>query len=139
MTYFPDLSRYEYGRVSQPGILNVGWLDGTHPFTQGNVDARLIQKLRLLAAKPVKLYRGFHICELCAKPALRKETLPPHHVVLDMNSPYGNWLASRRGNGEIRVSCVGVTFAAPVLIVHYIEEHRYLPPVQFLTAVEETV
>jgi hypothetical protein len=56
-----------------------------------------------------------------------------------MNSPYGNWLASRASNGEIRVSRAGVTFAAPVLIVHYIEEHGYLPPVQFLTAVEEAV
>jgi len=139
MTYFPDLSRYEYGRISQPGVLNVGWLDNTHPFTQGTVDAHLIQKLRLLAAKPVELYRGSHICELCAEPGLPKKTLPPHHVVLDMNSPYGNWRASRASNGEIRVSRAGVTFAAPVLIVHYIEEHGYLPPVQFLTAVEEAV
>jgi hypothetical protein len=139
MTYFPDLSRYEYGRVSQPGILNVGWLDKAHPFTQGTVDAPLMQKLRLLAAKPVELRRGFHICELCAAPALPKETLPPHHVVLDKNSPYGNWVASRTNNGEIRVSCAGVTFAAPVLIVHYIEEHGYLPPFEFLTAVEEAV
>jgi hypothetical protein len=30
-----------------------------------------------------------------------------------------------------------VGFAAPVLIVHYIEEHNYLPPTQFLQAVEE--
>jgi hypothetical protein len=29
------------------------------------------------------------------------------------------------------------TFAAPVLIVHYIEEHGYLPPAEFLKAVEE--
>jgi hypothetical protein len=33
----------------------------------------------------------------------------------------------------------GVTFAAPVLIVHYIEEHCYLPPTQFLQAIEQAV
>jgi len=93
----------------------------------------------LLAAKPVELYRGFHVCELCAKPGPPKETLPPRHAVLDMNSRYGKWLASRKSNGEIRVSWAGVTFAAPVLIVHYIEEHGYRPPVQFLKAAEEAV
>lgn len=137
MTYFPDLTPYGYGRVSQRGILNVGWLDNRHPFNQGSVDAHLIEKLRSLAAKPMELTRGFHICELCAIPALPKETLPPGHFVLDMNSPYGKWLASRRGNGEIRVCYQGVTFAAPVLIVHYIEKHGYLPPVQFLAAIDE--
>jgi hypothetical protein len=42
-----------------------------------------------------------------------------------------------QSNGEIRVPHGGITFAAPVLIVHYIEEHRYLPPAEFLKAVEE--
>jgi hypothetical protein len=139
MAYFPDLSPYKYGRVSQPGVVHIGWLDGNHPFTQGTVDGDLIRKLRLLAAEPVELYRGYHICELCVEPDLPKETLPPNHIVLDMNSPYGKWLALHEGNGEIRVSNAGVTFAAPVLIVHYIEEHSYLPPAQFLKAVEEAV
>jgi len=40
-------------------------------------------------------------------------------------------------NGEIRVYREGVTFAAPLLIVHYIEDHGYLPPAQFLKAIEE--
>jgi hypothetical protein len=31
-----------------------------------------------------------------------------------------------------------VIFAAPVLIVHYIEEHNYLPPAQFLEAVAKS-
>ena len=139
MTHFPDLSPYKYGRGSHPGVVHVGWLDNTHPFTKGTVEADAIQKLRLLAAKPVEIYRGFHICELCAEPGLPRETLPPRDAVLDMNSPYGKWLASRKSNGEIRVSRTGVTFAAPVLIVHYIEEHCYLPPVQFLSAVAEAV
>jgi len=136
---FSGPSPYGYGRVSLPGVVHVGWLDSAHPFTQGTVDGHLIQKLRLLAAEPVELCRGFHICELCAEPDLPKETLPPHHVVLDINSPYGKWLSLHQGNGEIRVPCAGVIFAAPVLIVHYIEEHGYLPPAQFLKAVEESV
>ncbi len=49
-----------------------------------------------------------------------------------------HWAEQRRSNGEIRVTDEGVTFAAPVLIVHYIEEHGYLPPAQFLDAIEKT-
>jgi hypothetical protein len=138
MTHFLDLSPYAYGRGSHPGVVHVGWLDGIHPFPQGTVDVRLIEKMKLLAAKPVELYRGFHVCEVCAEPDLAKTTLPPHHVVLDTNSPHGKWLNSRKSNGEIRVSHEGVTFAAPVLIVHYIEEHGYLPPAQFLKAIEKS-
>jgi hypothetical protein len=32
-----------------------------------------------------------------------------------------------------------VTFAAPMLIIHYIEEHSYLPPAAFLRAIEAIV
>jgi len=139
VTYFPDLSPYAYGHHSHPGVVHVGWLDGTHAYPQGTVAPALIEKMRLLATKPVELYRGKHVCELCPEPNLPKVTLPPHHLVLDSNSPYGKWLASRSSNGEIRVSRGGITFAAPVLIVHYIEEHRYLPPHEFLEAIEEAV
>jgi hypothetical protein len=33
----------------------------------------------------------------------------------------------------------GVMFAAPVLIVHYIEEHSYAPPEEFLKGIEEAL
>jgi hypothetical protein len=45
----------------------------------------------------------------------------------------------RSSNGEIRVSGEGIVFAVPVLIVHYIEVHSYLPPAQFLKAVDESL
>jgi hypothetical protein len=82
-----------------------------------------------LAEKPVELYRGKHICELCKPPDLVNITMAWQK--------YWEWADQRSSNGEIRVACGGVTFAAPVLIVHYIEEHRYLPPEQFLKAIEE--
>lgn len=41
------------------------------------------------------------------------------------------------GNGEIRVGSDGITYAAPVLIVHYIKDHGYLPPAQFLEAIDK--
>jgi len=139
VTYFHDLTPYAYGRHSHLGVVHVGWLDDTHAFAQGTVATALIEKMRLLATKPVELYRGKHVCELCPEPNFPKVTPAPHHLVLDSNSLYGKWLDSRSSNGEIRVSSGGITFAAPVLIVHYIEEHRYLPPSDFLKAVDEAV
>jgi hypothetical protein len=56
-----------------------------------------------------------------------------------INPEWTKWVAQRSSNGEVRVVCGGVMFAAPVLIVHYIGEHCYLPPAQFLKAIEEAV
>jgi hypothetical protein len=41
-----------------------------------------------------------------------------------------------RSSAEIRVaSTSGVTYAAPVLILHYVEAHKYLPPAAFVATV----
>jgi hypothetical protein len=137
MTYFPDHSPYAYGHGIHPGVVHVGWLDDIHPYPKGTVDPRLIGKLKLLASKPVQLYRGKHICELCAAPRDLVKTTLPKRVVLDPNCSWARWVHERASNGEIRVSGDGIVFAAPVLIVHYIEAHNYMPPTQFLKAVDE--
>jgi hypothetical protein len=140
MAYFPDLSPYAYGRRVHCGVVHVGWLDGTHPFSKGSVERRLIEKMKVLAEKPVELYRGFHTCELCVEPPGFEITRTSNDVVVDPNSSsWAKWSARRKSNGEIRVTDGEVTFAAPVLIVHYIEEHHYLPPPQFLKAIEDAV
>jgi len=116
-------------------VVHVGWLDNVHPYPKGTVDPRLIDKMRLLICQPVELYRGVHICELCTERSnLLKKTLP-NKVVLDPE--WARWADQRSSNGEIRVSENGIVFAAPVLIVHYIEAHGYLPPAQFLKVVED--
>jgi hypothetical protein len=133
MAYFPDLSPYAYGHHAHLGVVHVGWLDNVHHFTHGTVETRLIGKLMLLAAKPVEVYLGLHVCELCLEPPnLRTGTGGFIDPVV-----WSEWAEQRSGTGEIRVSHRGITFAAPVLIVHYIEEHGYLPPSVFLKAVEE--
>jgi hypothetical protein len=69
MAYFLDLSPYAYGHDQHLGVVQVGWLDGIHPFPKGHVAPDLVEKMRLLAAKPVELYRGRHLCEVCVQPA----------------------------------------------------------------------
>lgn len=135
MAYFPDLSPYAYGPGSHPGVVHVGWLDGTHPFPKGPVEGRLIEKMKLLARKPVERYRGKHVCEVCVAPPDLETTIMADRIFIDPNCSWAKWVAPRSSNGEIRVVHGDVTFAAPVLIVHYIEDHGDLPPAPFLTAI----
>jgi hypothetical protein len=45
-----------------------------------------------------------------------------------------------RGHGEIWLTAPdGTNFAAPELIVHHIDEHQYLPPNEFIEAVQSGV
>ena len=138
MAYFPDLAPYAYGSGSHPGVVHVGWLDGEHDFSRGSVQRCLVDKIKALTANPVELYRGTHICELCVQPDGLEKILLPNRVVLDPSCSWVRWAEQRWGNGEIRVPGDGVVFAATVLIVHYIEEHGYLPPDPFLKAVAES-
>jgi hypothetical protein len=138
MAYFPDLSPYAYGHADHPNVVHVGWLDGVHDYPKGDVAPNLLAKLKSLAKRPVELYRGYHICELCPKG--RSHDLHPEI----------------RSNGEIRITVRAfaddedveasatalparatesgailyrqITYAAPILIIHYIEAHGYLPP-----------
>jgi hypothetical protein len=135
MAYFPDLSPYSYGGCRHEDVLHVGWLDNTHPFPQGALPHHLIAKIKALAANPVELYRGVHLCELCAEPPNLKRVVGPNRVT-ESSCEWAEWAKARWGNGEIRVRALDTTFAAPVLIVHYIEAHAYLPPEKFLQAVE---
>jgi len=137
MSYFPDLSPYAYGHGSHPGVVHVGWLDNVHPCATGSVDVRLIEKMKWMASRPVELYRGKHRCELCVEPSDLVKTYLPNGIVIDPKCSWAQWIDERSSNGEIRVSREGMTFAAPVSILHYIEKHHYLPPDQFLKAIEE--
>jgi hypothetical protein len=45
-------------------------------------------------------------------------------------------LPGTTGNGEIRVTATnGINYVAPVLILHYVGAHEYLPPKEFIDAV----
>jgi hypothetical protein len=108
--YLPDLSPYEYIGV-EPSTLTVGWLDAEHPFPAGESSTQFIDRLRTFLLAPVKQTRGFHWCPFCSNPMARS-------------------------SAEIRVaSTSGVTYAAPVLILHYVEAHKYLPPAAFVATV----
>ena len=67
--FFADLTPYEYDRAEpRSNVLNVGWLAKGQPFSSGKVPGGFVEILRGLAASPVNLYRGRHLCEFCPYP-----------------------------------------------------------------------
>ena len=130
MTYYADLSKYAYlGR--EKSTFNIGWLSARHPYSRGEAPFGFIDRLEAFCCAKVNSTRGFHTCDLCS------DTANPPTV------SYGEE-SVRLGTAEIRA--FGSTkrwlfgnkkrvFAAPDLIYHYVDEHEYLPPKDFIAAV----
>lgn len=124
MTYFKDLSVYEYrteGLTRVAKTENIGWLEsghafGAHDFVEGFLD-NLWQFCKISVAQT----RGIHSCSFCLEDRFFAERGNKKLVL---------------GSAEMRVfSNNGRIFAAPNLIYHYIEFHRYSPPDEFVEAV----
>lgn len=128
MAYFEDLSTYRYDTSGEEVLsiergfivftpaytrLNIGWLDAAQIYSQGAVPAELISSLAWLASgQRINVMRGFHVCQFCRSAD-----------------------TEIRGNGELRVPGEpGVMYAAPIMVNHYVAEHGYAPPQEFITA-----
>ncbi|MFG3499519.1 hypothetical protein [Streptomyces sp. NPDC047928] len=126
MTYYADFSLYDYDYYSKPEGLTIGWLERGFDFPVGDVSVDDWEILSDLASLKQKKSRGVHHCTFCAD---RKD----------------QWGESSRfdsrfvlGGAEIRVtSDDGELYIAPDLILHYILDHRYRPPEQFLAAARD--
>jgi hypothetical protein len=128
MAYFADLTDYSYGSAqfeegSMPD-LNVGWLEVGHPFPTAEPEREFVKSLIRCCRRPVRLYRGFHDCDLC----------DVHAYEMTRVSYEGRCV--RVGNGEVRVDGPdGRWYTAPTLVAHYVMTHRYCPPEQFVSGV----
>lgn len=126
MPYYADLTPYTYDNAIMKDTLNVGWLDDKHPYPRGSVSEGVLDKVFLLCAdRPQHRIRGWHGCRLCA------------------NRDWG--LRVKRDDREILLGSAeiwvkgksGAQYAAPDMIYHYMRDHEYLPPVEFIQAVNE--
>ena len=94
----------------------VGWLSDQHPFPVGDTSLEFLTRLKEFCARwqdgldPLAwgVFMGSHRCELCH-----------------------GFMAS----GNIGVPVSDVLYAAPEMVAHYVEEHRYSPPAEFTAAV----
>jgi hypothetical protein len=116
--YFSDLSQ----RANSLGLLYVGWLEKGQPFTQGVVSDDFKHRLLVLCAKSVKT-RGFHSCTFCTENQERKT-----YLLKEKSVSMGSGFFELRGKHW-------KTYMAPDLIYHYVEEHNYKPPGEFIEAV----
>jgi hypothetical protein len=120
MTYFADLTPYSYVKISpETDTLNVGWLDASIPYPMGVTSETFQSRLWQYRDGIIWATRGFHICNLCQNPKIAAA----HFKQLGL------------GTAEIRVFYKGKTYAAPDLICHYVSDHQYHPPDEFVVAV----
>lgn len=114
MSYFKDLTPFEYGPHECPAgaeVVNVGWL-GCRVETEGSTPVGFFAKLKHLVDTTLNTrYRGMHCCEICNK----------------VPGP---------ANGQIQVQGEGNRwYVAPAMIAHYVADHNYRPPQEFIDAV----
>jgi hypothetical protein len=123
MTYYPDLSPYEYGPDSD-GACNVGWLDENYPFPTGTTPTAFHERLLVHCRFEFTVHHcfGFHECQFCPSPECPVKVARGDEQV-------------SLGNGEIRVIGTDAVYAAPTLVYHYVVDHDYLPPEEFVEAV----
>jgi hypothetical protein len=101
-------------------FLAVGWLEGSIP-RSGATSERFRALLgELCREPPVNTYKpGFHPCQFG-----------------QCRQRYESGESFIGGNGEIYVpGREGVLYNAPVLISHYVSDHGYRPPDEFIKAV----
>lgn len=120
MTHYPDGS--ETTMVLQgPYVRAVGWLSIEHDFPKGPTDPEFRRRLRKFAeqwwasteALGLAIFMGVHECEFCES-AGREPAM---------------------ASGDFGVPCGEILFIAPEMIAHYVEQHDYLPPEDFIAAV----
>jgi hypothetical protein len=125
MSYFEDLTPYTYYHSGiRDNTVNIGWLDIDYPYQRGEAPVEFSDKLWDFVKISLFRMRGFHICNLCPENELSPLVIHKDGVDLKL------------GNDEIRVlGEAGKIYAAPNLIYHYVTEHEYQPPAEFIQAV----
>jgi hypothetical protein len=115
MSFFPDMG-CESLVVTGRHVRAIGWLHPDHPYTKGEVSAAFLARLKEFVARSSisaeALYfvacDGFHTCEFCGR---------------------------AEGIGNFGVPSGDLLFVAPEMVEHYIEQHSYSPPAEFVAAV----
>jgi hypothetical protein len=129
--YFEDLSPYQYGlKTPARNVLNIGWLEKSKPFAQGPTGQPFLDQLTswFKIARPEQ-WRGLHDCDFCDPEDL--ENRRPRITLGDEKTYLSCWEIWIPGNND-------KIFAAPGLILHYVSQHQYNPPREFINAVMDS-
>jgi len=127
--YYKDLSFYLYiDQKPIKSIVNMGWLSATKSFNKGTLDIEYIEKLKKIIVgndsfeASCNTVRSIYRCKFCKN----KEVNFEHNNKVEYV-----------GMDEILIPSENKKyyFSAPSMIIHYIEEHNYLPDESFLKAI----
>lgn len=126
--FFEDLTEYSYYQ-NRPlkNVFNIGWIDEKNSYAQGEIEQSFKEKLQSVIVgnkafnAHVNKIRGIHPCNLCGADSIKLYSRTGSCVML--------------GSSEIWVPSKESYFAAPSMILHYIEDHNYRPPKEFIKAV----
>lgn len=110
--FIEDLSTSAYFARGD-NIRAVGWLEAGHPYQQGAVPNDFVARLKqhIGTAYQPMLFMGFHRCSLCLE---GQRKVGYHNLLIPTNQ---------------------LLYVAPQLVIHYIEDHGYQPPQEFIEAV----
>lgn len=134
--FYPDMSPYRERNVIYPKVLNVGWLDSIHEYPKGIVSNKLCKKLKQLTllenyqtSRSALVIHTNHVryiysCPLCHSDIALYDKKRNEIMMLGINQI------------QIPSANKDYLFCAPSLIYHFITEHDYLPPYDFLEAIE---
>lgn len=117
-----DLSTYVHSLTGKEmyGLLAVGWLDQAFENVSNGpaIDPEVLAKLRVLLSGNSRfranIIRGQEPCELCS-------------ILCECNGVRLGW-------SELWIPFDGKIYVSPDLILHYIEGHGYLPPMEYINA-----
>jgi hypothetical protein len=113
MTFIPDGSGQVFFPAKQDAgreTRSIGWL-GDHVPNHGTVGHAALAAIKYFrtAHRRGDPFRGIHLCEICRKVIGREE------FFIDLDS---------------------VRYVLPQMVLHYIEDHGYAPPEEFLGQLE---
>ena len=115
MTWFRDLGRKSLVAAGEH-VRTIGWLHPKRRYSRGTVPADFVARLKEFARLAshcidslyMPICMGFHTCEFCQAA----------EGVYNFGVPAGD-----------------VLFVAPEMVAHYVEQHSYAPPLEFIAAV----
>lgn len=151
LTFYSDIGDDGWANV-YPQVLNIGWLDSQHDYVKGDVPESIISKLKEILFLDLKNeqdrklgifikekativhlmhMRGSpYLCSFCARNN-RANYLEPNR--LKLYSDEDNFIL---GMNEVCIPSLGNDFfySFPTMLYHYIVDHGYKPPCEFLNA-----
>lgn len=126
---YTDLSSYSHNlKKSLPDVMNIGWLDKSSDYKTGSIGNEFIEKLIAIYLNDdefngrTKLARSTNaVCNICGcvSPLIKKNGIS---YSIDLEEI---WIPSI-GNGH---------FASPAIVIHYIIDHSYVPPDEYIQSV----